>query len=40
MPGHVTLDQTWHFAKSLIRGEKYRKEIIKTVLEDTIREVV
>jgi pyruvate dehydrogenase (quinone) len=40
MPGHATLDQAWHFAKSLIRGEKYRKEIIKTVLEDTIREVV
>jgi pyruvate dehydrogenase (quinone) len=40
MPGHATMDQAWHFAKALIRGEKYRKDIIKTVLEDTIREVV
>ncbi len=40
MPGHATMDQAWHFAKSLIRGEKYRADIIKTVLENTIREVV
>ena len=40
MPGHVTLEQAWHFAKSLVRGEKYSKDIIKTVLEDKIREVV
>ncbi len=40
MPGHATLDQAWHFAKALIRGEKYNKQIIKTVLEDTVREIV
>jgi pyruvate dehydrogenase (quinone) len=40
MPGHVTLEQAWNFAKSLVRGEKYRKDIIETVLEDKIREVV
>ena len=40
MPGHVTMEQAWHFAESLVRGEKYRWEIIKTVLEDKIREVV
>jgi len=40
MPGHATLDQAWHFAKALIRGEKYNKAIIKTVLEDKIREIV
>jgi len=40
MPGHVTMDQAWHFAKALVRGEKYRKDILKTVLEDTVREVV
>jgi pyruvate dehydrogenase (quinone) len=40
MPGHVTLEQAWHFAKSLVRGEKDRTQIIKTVLEDKIREVV
>ncbi len=40
MPGHATLDQAWQFAKSLVRGEKYSKSILKTVLEDRIREVV
>ncbi len=40
MPGHATLDQAWHFAKSMIRGEKYNKEILKTVLKDKIREVI
>jgi len=40
MPGHATLDQAWHFAKSLVRGEKYRADIIKTVIENKIREVV
>ena len=40
MPGHVTMEQAWHFAKALVRGEKDRGEIIKTVLEDKIREVV
>jgi pyruvate dehydrogenase (quinone) len=40
LPGHATLDQAWHFAKAMVRGEKYNLEIIKTVLEDKIREVV
>jgi pyruvate dehydrogenase (quinone) len=40
MPGHVTMDQAWHFAESMIRGESQRSEIIKTVLKNTIREVV
>jgi pyruvate dehydrogenase (quinone) len=40
LPGHATLDQAWHFAKALVRGEKYNKQIIKTVLEDEIRENV
>jgi pyruvate dehydrogenase (quinone) len=40
MPGHVTMDQAWQFAKSLIRGEKYRKDILKTVLANAVREVV
>ena len=40
MPGHATLDQAWQFAKALVRGEKYSKSILKTVLEDRIREVV
>ncbi len=40
MPGHATMKQAWHFAKSLIRGEKFAPEIIKTVLENKIKEVV
>ena len=40
MPGHVTMDQAWNFAKSLVRGEKDRVEIIKTILKDKVREVV
>ncbi len=39
MPGHATLEQAWHFAKALIRGEKHRADILKTVIENTIREV-
>ncbi len=40
MPGHVTMRQAWNFAKGLVRGEKDRVQIIKTILEDRIREVV
>jgi pyruvate dehydrogenase (quinone) len=40
LPGHVTLDQAWHFAESLVRGEKDRWTIFKNVLKETVREVV
>src|SRR5262249_9906570 len=40
MPGHATLEQAWHFAESLARGEKYRWEILKTVVENKVREVI
>jgi pyruvate dehydrogenase (quinone) len=40
MPGHVSTKQAWNFAKSLVRGEKDRVEIIKTILKDRVREVV
>jgi pyruvate dehydrogenase (quinone) len=40
MPGHVTMEQAWNFAKSLVRGEKDRAAIIKTILKDKVREVV
>jgi pyruvate dehydrogenase (quinone) len=40
MPGHVTMKQAWNFAKGLVRGEKDRVQIIKTILEDKVREVV
>jgi hypothetical protein len=34
------MDQAWNFAKGLVRGEKDRMKILKTILEDRIREVV
>jgi pyruvate dehydrogenase (quinone) len=40
MPGHATMEQAWHFAKALARGEKDRWDIIKTVIENKVREVV
>jgi pyruvate dehydrogenase (quinone) len=40
MPGHATTKQALNFAESLLRGEKDRWDIIKTVVENKIREVV
>jgi pyruvate dehydrogenase (quinone) len=40
MPGHVTTDQALKFAEALVRGQKDAWEIIRTVAEDKIREVV
>jgi pyruvate dehydrogenase (quinone) len=40
MPGNVSTKQAFHFAEALLRGEKERWDIIKTVAENKIREVV
>ncbi len=40
LPGKITTEQAWHFAKALARGEKGRFDIIRTVLEDKVREVI
>jgi pyruvate dehydrogenase (quinone) len=40
MPGHVTMDQAWHFAEALIRGEKDRWAILENQITERIREVV
>jgi pyruvate dehydrogenase (quinone) len=40
MPGKVTMDQAVKFSESLIRGEKYRWDIIKDVVKDKVREVI
>lgn len=40
MPGHITMEQALHFTEALVRGEKDRWEIIKTVTENKIREVI
>jgi pyruvate dehydrogenase (quinone) len=40
LPGQITTEQAWHFVEALARGQKDRWEIIKTVVENKIREVV
>jgi pyruvate dehydrogenase (quinone) len=40
MPGRVSTEQAVKFAEALIRGQKNAWEIIKTVVEDKVREVV
>jgi len=40
LPGHVTTEQALNFAKALARGQKDAWDVIKTVAEDRIREVV
>lgn len=40
LPGKINSDQAWQFTKSMARGQKDRMEIIKTVIENKIREVV
>jgi hypothetical protein len=40
VPGHVKFKQAVHMAESLARGEKYRGEIAKTILENKIREII
>jgi pyruvate dehydrogenase (quinone) len=40
LPGNITMKQALHFAEALVRGEKDRWEIIKTVVEDKVREVI
>ena len=39
MPGHATMQQAWNFAKAMVRGDKDRWDILKTVIKDQIREV-
>ncbi|HEY2378732.1 MAG TPA: thiamine pyrophosphate-dependent enzyme [Gemmatimonadaceae bacterium] len=38
-PGKISTKQALHFAEALARGERKRWDIIKTVLEDKVREV-
>jgi pyruvate dehydrogenase (quinone) len=40
LPGNITMKQALKFAEALVRGEKDRWKIIKTVVEDKIREVI
>ena len=40
MPGHITTAQAWHFAESMMRGEKDRWNIIKTVVKNKVRRIL
>jgi hypothetical protein len=40
LPGHITTKQAWEFVKALVQGQEDRWDILKTVAENTIREVV
>jgi pyruvate dehydrogenase (quinone) len=40
MPGKVTTEQAYKFAKSLLRGQKDAVKILETIAEDQLREVV
>jgi pyruvate dehydrogenase (quinone) len=40
LPGNITMKQSLKFAEALLRGEKDRWKIIKTVVKDKIREVI
>jgi pyruvate dehydrogenase (quinone) len=40
LPGNATLKQTAHFVESILRGQKDGFKILKTVLENKVRELV
>jgi len=40
MPGKLTTEQAIHFTEALLKGQRDRWKIIKTVAEDKIREVI
>jgi pyruvate dehydrogenase (quinone) len=40
MPGKISTEQALHFAEALARGERDRLGIIKTVMENAVREVI
>jgi len=39
MPGHITSTQAWHFVEAMIRGEKDRWNIFRTIVKNKIRRV-
>ena len=40
LPGKITTAQAWQFAKALAKGQADRWDILKTLVESKIREVV
>jgi pyruvate dehydrogenase (quinone) len=39
LPGHINSAQAWHFIESMMRGEKDRWNILKTIVENKIRRI-
>jgi transposase len=40
LPGNVSSEEAEHFLKAMLKGDKYRWNIIKTVAEEAVREVI
>jgi len=40
LPGNINSKQALHFAEAIVRGEKHAFAIMKTILEDKVREIV
>ena len=40
LPGKITIEQAWQFTKSIARGTENRWELMKTVVENKIREII
>jgi len=40
LPGNVSMEQAVHFLEAMVRGDKNRWDILKTVAENKVREVV
>lgn len=40
LPGNIKFEQALHFAESLAKGEKYRKDIVRTIVENKVREII
>ncbi len=40
LPGSITLQQAMHVAEALVRGQKDRGDILKTMVENKIREII
>jgi pyruvate dehydrogenase (quinone) len=40
LPGSVSLEQAWHFAKAMLKGQHDRMDLIRTLLENKVREVI
>jgi pyruvate dehydrogenase (quinone) len=39
LPGHINSDQAWHFTEAMMRGERDRWDILKTLLVDNVRRI-